>query len=75
MQDLSGTADRVNASVESLVAEIRDAGVDTDLELQQNARDLERAPKFIDTLSGQIKVSALKISTLDQIFSDNGIIP
>ena len=33
------------------------------LELQQNARDLERARKFIDTLSGQIKVSAL-----DQIF-------
>ena len=66
MQDLSGAADRVNASVENLATEIRDVGVDTDLELQKNARNLERAHKFINTLSGQIKVAALKISTLDE---------
>ena len=66
LQDLSGTVDRVSESVENLATRMRDAEVGTDLELQQNARDLERAHKFIDTLSGQIKASAAKISALEE---------
>jgi hypothetical protein len=65
MQDFPSTADAVNENIEDLTNKMQDAGSNTDIDLQ-NIRDLERAHKFIDTLSGQIKVSEVKISTLEE---------
>ena len=62
LQDLGETADRVSESIENLTEQMVDAGVGTD---SQYVRDLERAHTFIGTLSGQIKISAAKISALE----------
>ena len=66
LERLGGVADRVSESVENLATQMHDAEVGTDLQLQQNVRDLERAHKFLNTLSGQINTSAAKISALEE---------